>query len=139
METPETSADLMSQVLARIGGSGRALEFRVFEAYSGAVGEMLRLRTEPERLNGKTLQVRVASSALAHELTMLKREVLDRMALAIGDDVVTDLRTRVGGYRRRGVTLALTSVVADDDPVLADAHLAVPGERAVAGLGEASP
>jgi predicted nucleic acid-binding Zn ribbon protein len=97
MDTPESSADLMSQVLARIGGSGRALEFRVFEAYNGAVGEILRLRTAPERLNGKTLQVRVASSALAHELTMLKREVLDRMALAIGDDVVTDLRTRVGG------------------------------------------
>ncbi len=97
MDTPESSADLMSEVLARIGGSGRALEFRVFEAYSGAVGEILRLRTAPERLNGKTLQVRVASSALAHELTMLKREVLDRMALAIGDDVVTDLRTRVGG------------------------------------------
>ena len=97
MDAPESSADLMSQVLARIGGSGRALEFRVFEAYSGAVGEILRLRTEPERLNGKTLQVRVASSALAHELTMLKREVLDRMALAIGEDVVTDLRTRVRG------------------------------------------
>ena len=97
MDAPETSADLMSQVLARIGGSGRALEFRVFEAYNDAVGESLRLRTAPERLNGKTLQVRVASSALAHELTMLKREVLDRMALAIGDDLVTDLRTRVSG------------------------------------------
>jgi len=97
MDAPETSADLMSQVLARIGGSGRALEFRVFEAYNDAVGEILRLRTAPERLNGKTLQVRVASSALAHELTMLKREVLDRMALAIGDDLVTDLRTRVSG------------------------------------------
>jgi len=97
MEVPESSADLMSQVLARIGGSGRALEYRVFEAYNGAVGEILRLRTSPERLNGKVLQVRVASSALAHELTMLKREVLDRMALAIGDDVVTDLRTRVSG------------------------------------------
>ena len=97
MEAPETSADLMGQVLARLGGSGRALEFRVFEAYSGAVGEMLRLRTTPERLNGKTLQVRVASSALAHELTMLKREVLGRIALAIGPDLVTDLRTRVGG------------------------------------------
>ncbi|HSS40517.1 MAG TPA: DUF721 domain-containing protein [Polyangia bacterium] len=97
MQTPESSADLMSQVLARIGGSGRGLEFRVFEAYNGAVGEILRLRTTPERLNGTTLLVRVASSALAHELTMLKREVLDRMALAIGDDLVTDLRTRVGG------------------------------------------
>ncbi len=97
MDIPETSASLMDQVLARIGGSGRALEFRVFEAYNDAVGEMMRLRTEPERLNGNTLQVKVTSSAIAHELTMLKREVLGRMALTIGQDIVTDLRTRVGG------------------------------------------
>jgi predicted nucleic acid-binding Zn ribbon protein len=97
MEVPETSGSLMDQVLARLGGSGRALEFRVFEAYNDSVGEMLRLRTEPERLNGKTLQVKVASSAIAHELTMLKRAVLDRMAATIGQDIVTDLRTRVGG------------------------------------------
>jgi predicted nucleic acid-binding Zn ribbon protein len=97
METPETSADLMNQVLARLGGTGRALEFRVFEAYNGAVGEMLRARSAPERLNGKTLQVRVASSALAHELTMLRHDVLARIAREVGDDIVTDLRTRVGG------------------------------------------
>ena len=96
METPETSAQLMDQVLARLGGSGRALEFRVFEAYNDAVGEMLRARSHPERLTGKTLQVRVASSALAHELTMLRREVLTRIARAVGEDLVTDLRTRVG-------------------------------------------
>ena len=45
MAAPETSGQLMDQVLARLGGSGRALEFRVFEAYSTAVGEMLRACT----------------------------------------------------------------------------------------------
>jgi predicted nucleic acid-binding Zn ribbon protein len=97
MATPETSGQLMDQVLARLGGSGRALEFRVFEAYNTAVGEMLRARTQPERLTGKTLQVRVASSALAHELTMLRRDVLERIAREVGPDLVTDLRTRVAG------------------------------------------
>jgi predicted nucleic acid-binding Zn ribbon protein len=96
MLTPETSASLMDQVLARLGGSGRALEFRVFDSYNRSVGEMLRLRTEPERLQGTTLHVRVASSALAHELTMMRREILDRMARALGPETVTDLRTRVG-------------------------------------------
>jgi predicted nucleic acid-binding Zn ribbon protein len=96
MLVPETSASLMDQVLARLGGSGRALEFRVFDAYNNAVGEMLRLRTEPERLQGTTLLVSVASSALAHELTMLKRDILDKMALTLGPTAVTDLRTRVG-------------------------------------------
>jgi predicted nucleic acid-binding Zn ribbon protein len=97
MVAPETSGQLMDQVLARLGGSGRALEFRVFEAYSTAVGEMLRARTQPERLTGKTLLVRVASSALAHELTMLRRDVLERIAREVGPDLVTDLRTRVAG------------------------------------------
>ena len=97
MVAPETSGQLMDQVLARLGGSGRALEFRVFEAYSTAVGEMLRTRTQPERLTGKTLLVRVASSALAHELTMLRRDVLERIAREVGPDLVTDLRTRVAG------------------------------------------
>jgi predicted nucleic acid-binding Zn ribbon protein len=101
MLTPETSGSLMDQVLARIGGSGRALEFRVFDCYSRSVGEMLRLRTEPERLSGTTLFVRVASSALAHELGMLKREILDKMARTLGPELVSDLRARVGTLSTR--------------------------------------
>jgi predicted nucleic acid-binding Zn ribbon protein len=96
MLAPETSGALMDQVLARLGGSGRALEFRVFDCYSRCVGEMLRLRTEPERLQGSTLYVRVASAPMAHELSMLKREVLEKMARALGPGVVGDLRTHVG-------------------------------------------
>ena len=96
MPAPETSAALMDQVLARLGGAGRALEFRVFDCYTRSVGEMLRQRTEPERLAGTTLVVRVASSALAHELVVMKGEILARMARALGPDVVIDLRTRVG-------------------------------------------
>jgi hypothetical protein len=96
MPVPESSGALMDQVLARLGGSGRALEFRVFDCYSRCVGEMLRLRSEPERLQGTTLHVRVASSALAHELSMLKRDILEKMARTLGPDVVADLRTQVG-------------------------------------------
>jgi hypothetical protein len=101
MPTPETSAALMDQVLARLGGSGRALEFRVFDCYSRSVGEMLRLRSEPERLTGTTLYVRVASSALAHELSVLRRDILDKMARTLGPDVVLELRSRVGTLANR--------------------------------------
>jgi hypothetical protein len=86
----------MSEVLARLGGAGRALEFRVFDCYSRVVGPMLRTRSMPERLTGATLYVRVATSALAHELTLLRADVLARMAQELGPDKVTDLRTRVG-------------------------------------------
>src|SRR5450432_2254787 len=95
-EAPVTSASLMGEVLARVGGSGRAREFRVFECYARVVGEGFRARTRPERLAGTTLIVRVASAALAHELTLLRSEILDRLNAELGPDTVTELRTRVG-------------------------------------------
>jgi hypothetical protein len=86
----------MGDVLARLGGSGRAREFRVFECFNGVVGPTFRSRTLPERLAGTTLFVRVATSALAHELTLLRGEILARMARELGPGLVVDLRTRVG-------------------------------------------
>jgi hypothetical protein len=90
----------MGEVLARLGGSGRAREFRVFECYTRVVGDTLRARTLPERLAGTTLFVRVASSALAHEVTLLRGEILARMAAELGPDAVRELRTRVGTISR---------------------------------------
>jgi hypothetical protein len=93
---PETTGDLMGQVLARLGGQGRALEFRVFDAYARVVGELLRARTAPERVAGTTLFVRVATSALAHEVTLLRGEILAKLAVELGPGTITELRTRVG-------------------------------------------
>jgi len=96
MPEPATAASLVGPLLARLGGHGRALEFRVFESYQSTVGELLRARTAPERLLGTTLMVRVESSALAHALVMLKGEILAKMTATLGPGVVIDIRTRVG-------------------------------------------
>jgi hypothetical protein len=100
--TPIRSADLMGDVLARLGGSGRAREFRVFDCFTRAVGEMFRARTMPERLAGTTLFVRVATSTMAHELTLLRAEILSRMTAELGPGVVVELRTRVDRIPERG-------------------------------------
>jgi len=86
----------MGEVLARLGGAGRAREFRVFDVYARAVGPTFRARTQAERLAGTTLFIRVASSALAHELILLRAEVIARLAAELGPGVVTEIRTRVG-------------------------------------------
>ncbi len=46
--------------------------------------------------------VRVESSALGHELVMLKGEILVKMNATLGPGVVTDIRTRVGLQGARG-------------------------------------
>ena len=98
---PETTSDLMGQTLARLGGEGRALEFRVFDCYTRIVGDLLRARTMPERMAGSTLFVRVGSSALAHEVTLIRGEIMDKLNAELGKDTVTELRTRVGKIEPR--------------------------------------
>jgi hypothetical protein len=93
---PESAASLIESVVARLGGDARAVEHRVFDGYGMAVGELLRHRSQPEKLRGTTLFVRVSSSAIAHQVTMLKGEILTRLAEVIGAGTVTDIRTRVG-------------------------------------------
>jgi hypothetical protein len=99
---PEATGDLMAGLLRRLGGTGRALEYRVFEAYSEAAGGVLRSRTVPDSFRDGTLFIRVASSALAHELTLLRGELLARMETALGSRVVTAIRTRVGSVSGSG-------------------------------------
>jgi predicted nucleic acid-binding Zn ribbon protein len=98
---PETTADLMAGLLSRLGGTGRALEFRVFQAYADAAGDVLRARTVPDSFRDGTLFIRVASAALAHELTLLRAQLLVRMEAALGAGVVTAIRTRVGTIASR--------------------------------------
>jgi predicted nucleic acid-binding Zn ribbon protein len=89
-------AALLPALVARLGGEERALEQRVFGAWPAAVGELLRRRSQPEALRGKTLIVRVDSSALAHELSLLRAQVLAKLGRTLGAGVVEELRTRVG-------------------------------------------
>jgi predicted nucleic acid-binding Zn ribbon protein len=93
---PETAADLLPQVVARLGGADRAIEQRVSLAWPEAVGAVLSRRARPEAVRGKTLIVRVDSSAYAHELTLLKAEILERLHRTLGPGLLDDLRTRVG-------------------------------------------
>jgi hypothetical protein len=93
---PESTNDLMASVLARIGGSGRGLEYRVFDAYAQAAGELFRTQTRPDAFRTGTLFVSVSSAALGHELTLLRSAILERMQETLGPGVVTDIRTRMG-------------------------------------------
>lgn len=95
-EEPETAGDLISGLLSRLGGKGRALEYRVFDAYARAAGEVLASRTTPDSFREGTLFVRTGSSALAHEIVLLRVELLARMAAVLGPGVVKEIRTRVG-------------------------------------------
>jgi predicted nucleic acid-binding Zn ribbon protein len=93
---PEPAAALVSAVVASIGGERRSREQRVFGVYREIGGDFLRKHSTPDALRDKTLIIRVSSSAIAHHLTLLRAEILKKMAPLLPAGMVTDIRTRVG-------------------------------------------
>jgi predicted nucleic acid-binding Zn ribbon protein len=82
--------------IARLGGEDRAVEQRIAVVWNDALGAHLAKHTRLEGVRGRTLLVRVTSSSLAHELVLLRREILARLAVALGVSLVDDIRSRVG-------------------------------------------
>lgn len=93
---PAPIASLLPAAMRRMGGEPRVREGRIFAAYERAVGEALRRHTRADALHGSTLFARVNSSALAHQITLLRADILAKMRTDLGDDVPTELRTRIG-------------------------------------------
>lgn len=93
---PVHAADVVSSVVASIGGDHRGREQKVFAVYAEVGGEFLRKNSRADALRDGTLVVRVPSSAIAHHVTLLRGEILRKMAPLLPAGIVTDLRTRVG-------------------------------------------
>lgn len=93
---PESVADLLPSLVARLGGQDRATEQRVAQVWDEAVGPMLAKHSRPEGVRGKTLLVRVSNSSYAHELVLLRREILERLTRSLGVTLVEEIRSRVG-------------------------------------------
>jgi predicted nucleic acid-binding Zn ribbon protein len=87
---------LLPAVVARLGGEDRANEQRVALVWDEAVGSLLAKHTRIEGVRGKTLLVRVTSSSYAHELVLLRREIVARLSRALGATLVEEIRSRVG-------------------------------------------
>jgi hypothetical protein len=86
----------VSAVVASLGGQRRGREQQVFSVYTDIGGDFLRKHSRPDALRDSTLVVRVSSSAIAHHLTLLRGEILKKMAPLLPPGMVTDIRTRVG-------------------------------------------
>jgi predicted nucleic acid-binding Zn ribbon protein len=99
---PEPASALVTALVAKLGGEKRGREQRVFSVYADIGGAFLRRHSQPDALRDGTLVVRVSSSAIAHHLTLLRGEILKKMAPLLPPGMVTDIRTRVGRIEQRG-------------------------------------
>ncbi|MCK6550466.1 DUF721 domain-containing protein [Myxococcota bacterium] len=104
LKKPVAVADVVARFLAeRQGHTSRpdgALSLRVFEAFQ-RIGPPITDHAEVASFRRGVLSLTVGDSAWLTELTFLRAEILTRLNLALGRDVVKDLRMRPGTIGKR--------------------------------------
>jgi len=88
----EKLGSLVGKVLDGLGLQKRVEEFKVIEEWEQIVGRVIAERTEPVQVVRGRVTVRVNSSPWLLEMKMREREILEKIAVAIGDNVVREIR-----------------------------------------------
>jgi predicted nucleic acid-binding Zn ribbon protein len=72
---------------------------RVQGCWADAVGEVVSGEAHPVAEHDRVVSVACRSSVWAQELELLGPELVEKVNAALGDDAVTRLRFKVGGWR----------------------------------------
>ncbi len=93
---PETTSSLVESTLRRLHLDDTVRGLRAMRAFGEAAGPRIGARARAERLRGRVLYVRVATSAWSQELHVLRSAILERMQKIPGGEEVDTLRFHVG-------------------------------------------
>src|SRR3984893_1333802 len=98
---PEPIASTLGSIIDRLDSEGHFAIVRLIRAWPEIVGETIARRTEVVELKFHTAVGRVSGAMWIQELTLLKPEILSRLAARVGEDAVRDLRFVQGRLSRR--------------------------------------
>lgn len=93
---PVAPGDWLPEVFRGLDVGAQVHQYRMMRAFQLAIGERLARVARAEKLVGKTLYIRVASSSWSHELSILRAPVLSKLHELVGPSSVESLRFSVG-------------------------------------------
>jgi predicted nucleic acid-binding Zn ribbon protein len=90
-------ADVLPNLMRRLGLKERLYETEVQEAWSKIVGEFIAAHSAPVALREGVLYVRVLQPALHYELEQISKiDILRKLKQRFGGKIIRDVRFRVG-------------------------------------------
>jgi predicted nucleic acid-binding Zn ribbon protein len=93
---PQKMADALSNLLAK-RGYGRVLATGALDdAWQAACGERFAGDTRPGNVRRGILEVVVRNSAVLHELTFVKKKLIEKLQTTAPEQKIRDLRLKVG-------------------------------------------
>jgi hypothetical protein len=96
MLRPQPIADVLSELMARRGFARVRSTAALTQAWNDAAGELLARQSRVGSVRRGVLEVVVAHSALAQELSYQKAMLIQRLATSLPEQRIRDLRVRGG-------------------------------------------
>ena len=69
---------------------------QVWQLWDDVVGRAIAENARPAAFKGKLLLVHVASSPWIHQLQFLKKEIIEKLNAALGQELIKDLKFKIG-------------------------------------------
>jgi predicted nucleic acid-binding Zn ribbon protein len=91
MSTKSIGESIQS-LFKQLGHEDKIKQYQVIQEWKKIVGEEISQVARPERIQDKSLIVRVASMSWRTELQMQKRQILQKIRDKVGDNVIVDIR-----------------------------------------------
>jgi len=88
--------DIVGGILKDLGGKGRVTEEDMYEAWRQAAGDAAAKHSRPVSFKKATIFVNVDRSSWLYELTVKKKEILQKLSAALRSKKVGDIRFRIG-------------------------------------------
>ena len=90
--------NIINTVLANRMKKKDAGLFQVWQHWDAAVGDVIAENARPAAFKGSLLLVHVNSSPWMHQLQFLKKEIIEKVNTALGDELVADIKFKIGPF-----------------------------------------
>ena len=91
---PLAFSNALGDFAGSIGITKKLREYSVITSWSAIVGEQIAKVATPQRIENRVLFVAVASAPWRSELTLRRRDLIERINASVGKQVVVDIRFR---------------------------------------------
>ncbi|MFP4475466.1 MAG: DUF721 domain-containing protein [Desulfatibacillaceae bacterium] len=93
---PQSLADLLPDAMSAFRVRANPELDRIWDVWDAAAGEVAAKNAQPGVIRNGVLLVRVTSAPWCQELQYRKQQILSRLNGELGEDLVSDIRFKVG-------------------------------------------
>ena len=121
----------LKSTLRDLGVAEKLLEQKAMEKWTQTVGPQIAASSKAEEVHDGVLFVSCKSSMWSSELTLHKPDIIKKLNVAVGREVIKDIRFRARGFRKAeeaqhddGVTVRVDAIQLDEEETKAAAEAA---------------